>query len=158
MTSKIVSEYDQEIPQSQTVDNPVTPRGRATQPSRDTRKTKTTWPSEAKFHVALPGDRRKYGTCMKFDLGHLLLFIIIIPWAGIFSRDCTTNLSPQCSDFSRALKIEKLKAPLLGCEGTWIAYKRLVHYKKGGFELKRVQLFSVYRGECCDMWRVMNSQ
>ena len=37
--TKIVSEYDQEIPQSQTADNPVAPRGRATQPSRDTRKT-----------------------------------------------------------------------------------------------------------------------
>ena len=37
--AKIVSEYDQEIPQSQTADNPVTPRGRAPQPSRDTRKT-----------------------------------------------------------------------------------------------------------------------
>ena len=36
---KIVSEYDQEIPQSQTTDNPVAPRGRAAQPSRDTRKT-----------------------------------------------------------------------------------------------------------------------
>ena len=33
------SKYDQEIPQSQTTDNPMTPRGRATQPSRDTRKT-----------------------------------------------------------------------------------------------------------------------
>ena len=33
------SEYDQEVPQSQTADNPMTPRGRATQPSRDTRKT-----------------------------------------------------------------------------------------------------------------------
>ena len=33
------SEYDQEIPQSQTTDNPVAPRGRAAQPSRDTRKT-----------------------------------------------------------------------------------------------------------------------
>ena len=31
--------YDQEIPQSQTADNPVAPRGRAAQPSRDTRKT-----------------------------------------------------------------------------------------------------------------------
>ena len=31
--SKIVSEYDQEIPQSQTADNPVAPRGRAAQPS-----------------------------------------------------------------------------------------------------------------------------
>ena len=36
---KIVSEYDQEIPQSQTANNPVAPRGRAAQPSRDTRKT-----------------------------------------------------------------------------------------------------------------------
>ena len=36
---KIVSEYDQEIAQSQTVDNPMAPRGRATQPTRDTRKT-----------------------------------------------------------------------------------------------------------------------
>ena len=35
---KINSEYDQEIPQSQTADNPVAPRGRAAQPSRDTRK------------------------------------------------------------------------------------------------------------------------
>ena len=35
----IVSEYDQEIPQSQTADNPVAPRGRAAQTSRDTRKT-----------------------------------------------------------------------------------------------------------------------
>ena len=33
------SEYDQETPQSQTADNPVAPRGRAAQPSRDTRKT-----------------------------------------------------------------------------------------------------------------------
>ena len=38
-SAKIVSEYDQEIPQSQTADNPVAPRGRAAQPPRDTRKT-----------------------------------------------------------------------------------------------------------------------
>ena len=36
---KIVSEYDQEIPQSQTADSPVALQGRAAQPSRDTRKT-----------------------------------------------------------------------------------------------------------------------
>ena len=36
---KKVNEYDQEIPQSQTADNPVASRGRAAQPSRDTRKT-----------------------------------------------------------------------------------------------------------------------
>ena len=36
---EIVSEYDQEIPQSQTADNPVAPPGRAAQPSQDIRKT-----------------------------------------------------------------------------------------------------------------------
>ena len=36
---KILSEYDQEIPQSQAKDNPMASRGRATQPSRDNRKT-----------------------------------------------------------------------------------------------------------------------
>ena len=39
IASQIVSEYDQEIPQSQTADNPMASRGRADQPSRDTRKT-----------------------------------------------------------------------------------------------------------------------
>ena len=38
-SSEIVSEYGQEIPQSQTADNPLAPQGRAAQPSRDTRKT-----------------------------------------------------------------------------------------------------------------------
>ena len=37
--SKIVSEYVQEIPQSQTADNPMAPRGKATQLPRDIRKT-----------------------------------------------------------------------------------------------------------------------
>ena len=37
--AKIVSEIDQEIPQSQTPDNPMAPGGRANPPSRDTRKT-----------------------------------------------------------------------------------------------------------------------
>ena len=36
---KIVSEYDQEILQSQTADTPMVPQGRATQQSQDTRKT-----------------------------------------------------------------------------------------------------------------------
>ena len=39
VTSKIVNEYDQKIPQSQTAENPVAPRGRAAQPPQDTRKT-----------------------------------------------------------------------------------------------------------------------
>ena len=33
------SEYDPEIPQSQTADKPMAPRGRATQTPRDVRKT-----------------------------------------------------------------------------------------------------------------------
>ena len=40
--TKIVVKYDQELPQSQTADNPVAPRGRAIQQSRDTRKTNKT--------------------------------------------------------------------------------------------------------------------
>ena len=36
---KIESEYDQEIPQSQTADKPMASRGRATQQSLNTRKT-----------------------------------------------------------------------------------------------------------------------
>ena len=32
------SEYDQEIPQSQTADNPTAPQGRAAQPSQDTKR------------------------------------------------------------------------------------------------------------------------
>ena len=38
--SKIVCENDHEIPQSQTTDKPMAPRGRATQQSRDTMKTR----------------------------------------------------------------------------------------------------------------------
>ena len=37
-SSKIVSEYDQEIPQSQTADSPMALQGRAFQPSQDTGK------------------------------------------------------------------------------------------------------------------------
>ena len=37
--TEIVSGYDQEIPQSQTADKPMAPRGRDTQQSQDTRKT-----------------------------------------------------------------------------------------------------------------------
>ena len=35
--------------------------------------------------------------------------------AGVFSRDFTTSLAPECRAFSGALKIEKLKAPLIPC-------------------------------------------
>ena len=46
---EIVSEYDQEIPHSQTADNPVAPRGRAAKPSRDTRKTNYLFLRNLKF-------------------------------------------------------------------------------------------------------------
>ena len=39
------SDYGQEIPQSQTADNPMTPQGKATQQSQDTRKTNLTMQS-----------------------------------------------------------------------------------------------------------------
>ena len=54
------------------------------------------------------------------DSGQLLFFILILsaPAPGAFSGDFTTNLARQCRAFSRALKIEKLKAPLFrGPEG-----------------------------------------
>ena len=38
--------------------------------------------------------------------------------AGAFSRDFTTIFAPKCRAFSGALKIEKLKAPLI--PGPWI--------------------------------------
>ena len=45
-------------------------------------------------------------------------FLSVPGRAGAFSRDFTTSLAPECRAFSRALKIEKLKAPLIpGPEG-----------------------------------------
>ena len=43
----------------------------------------------------------------------LLFHVIVSPWgAGAFSRGFTKTLARQCQAFSRALKFEKLKAPL----------------------------------------------
>ena len=43
----------------------------------------------------------------------LLFHVIVSPLgAGAFSRGFTKTLARQCRAFSRALKIEKLKAPL----------------------------------------------
>ena len=59
--------------------------------------------------------------------------------AGAFSRDFTTSLAPECRAFSGALKIEKLKAPLIpGPEGAidtndWcITIEVLTHLKMSG--------------------------
>ena len=52
-----------------------------------------------------------------------VFFILILsaPEGGGFKRGFTTNLARQCRAFSRALKIEKLKAPLFrGPEGAGV--------------------------------------
>ena len=73
--------------------------------------SETTGPTEAKFHVE---GKKVYSN----GPGHFLFFIIVNlrrgggGGAGAYSRDFTTNLSPQCRAFSRALKTEKLEAPL----------------------------------------------
>ena len=47
-----------------------------------------------------------------------MLLLSVPGRAGAFSRDFTTSLAPEFRAFSRALKIEKLKAPLIpGPEG-----------------------------------------
>ena len=47
------SEYDQEIHQSQTADNPMAPRGRATRQSRDTRKTNFSKATSSLFPIKM---------------------------------------------------------------------------------------------------------
>ena len=72
-------------------------------------KTKFTWDHHGKGEKIYSNDS-----------GQLLFFILILSAAGVgaFSGDFTTNLARQCRAFSRALKNEKLKAPLFrGPEG-----------------------------------------
>ena len=74
-------------------------------------------PTEDKVHVEPPRDR---GNLFKrFRSVVVLYFNFVIPRrAGVFSGDFTINLARQRRAFSRALKIEKLKAPLFrGPEG-----------------------------------------
>ena len=57
------------------------------------------------------------------------------PGAGAFSGEFTTNLSRQCRAFSRALKIEKLKAPLFrgpkgaGATNDWCIMRMDITYQ-----------------------------
>ena len=68
--------------------------------------SETTGPTAAKFHVEPPWDRgRKFIQMVQVIIVNLL-------GAGAFCRGFTINVSPQCRAFSRALKTEKLKAPL----------------------------------------------
>ena len=72
--------------------------------------SETTGPIEAKFHVEPPCDRgRKFIKMVQVIFCSSLLST---SGGGGFSSAFTINLSPQCRSFSRALKTEKLKAPL----------------------------------------------
>ena len=76
-----------------------------------------TEPTEDKVHVGPTQDGEKI---YSNDSGQLWFFILILsaPEGGAFSGVSTTNLARQCRAFSRAMKIEKLKAPLFcGPEG-----------------------------------------
>ena len=80
--------------------------------------SETTGPTEAKFHVEPQWDRGgkfiqiiPVICCSSFEFCQPL-------GAGAFRRAFTKNVAPQCKAFSRALEIEKLKAPLFrGPEG-----------------------------------------
>ena len=64
------------------------------------------------------------------------------PGAGAFSGDFTTNLTRQCRAFSRALKIEKLKAPLFrgpkgaGATNDWCIIHKFIRHMKRTSEAK----------------------
>ena len=75
--------------------------------------------TEDKVHVGPPWDRGE--KLFKWVRSVVVLYNILslsAPGGGVFSGEFTTNLARQCRAFSRALKIEKLKAPLFrGPEG-----------------------------------------
>ena len=72
---------------------------------------KNTGPTEAKFNVEPPWERgRKF--IQMVQIIYCFSLVSTSMGTGAFSRDSTINLSPQCRAFSRALKTEKLKAPL----------------------------------------------
>ena len=73
----------------------------------------------------------------------LLFHVIVSPWgAGAFSRGFTKTLARQCRAFTRALKIEKLKAPLFpGPRGAGDANDWCINE----FERTHVRSFSYYK-------------
>ena len=77
--------------------------------------SETIGPIEAKFHVEPKWDR---GRKIIQIISVIRLHIVILLGARAFCRAFATNVAPQCRAFSRALEIEKLKAPLFrGHEG-----------------------------------------
>ena len=73
--------------------------------------SETIGPTEAKFHVEPQWDRgRKFIQMIPVNCLH-----IVILWGRGLFAGFTTNVALQCRAFSRALEIEKLKAPLFRC-------------------------------------------
>ena len=64
----------------------------------------------AKFHVERHGIKEE--SLFKWSRSFVVFIIVDLRGPGAFSRDFTINLSPPCRAFNRALKTEKLKAPL----------------------------------------------
>ena len=95
--------------------------------------SKTTGPTETKFHVASPWYRGKDRKLIQMIKVICCYSSLSSPGSGVFSRDFSTNSAPQCRAFSRApflpkeyllrtyLKIEKLKAPLF--DRKWLMHK-----------------------------------
>ena len=82
-TVKIVSEYDQEIPQSQTADNPMAPRGRVTHRFKPSRKI---------FLLTVPGRCFFCGSFMLFlscfvmrSCTSICWCVVVTFWKGLFS-------------------------------------------------------------------------
>ena len=75
------------------------------------------------------GIEEKMESLFKWFRSFFVIHYCQTPGAGAFSKDFTTNLAPQCRAFSRALKSEKLKAPLFwGSRGPGIQMMG-VHHK-----------------------------
>ena len=77
--------------------------------------SETIGPTEAKFYVKPQWDRKRRFIQMIPVIGCYSFEYCQPLGAGAFRRAFTTNMAPQCRAFSRALEIEKLKAPLFRC-------------------------------------------
>ena len=96
----------------------------------------TTGPTEAKFHVAPPWDWGKDGKPIQIIKLICCYSLLSSPGPGTFSRGFATNLASHRA-FSSALKIEKLKAPLIpgskGGGGAGDTNDWWIHVSKGFF-------------------------
>ena len=112
--------------------------------------SETTGPTEAKFHVEPQWDRGgkfiqriPVICCSSFEYSQPL-------GAEAFRGAFTAIVAPQCRAFSRALEIEKLKAPLFGGpEGAgdtndWCIILKAAPVKQHIFSPKTAHIFSYF--------------